>query len=86
MAEARQGIFRHEKTWREDQRIENGGECKEPMDGNFNPFPGAEIDKRIDNVELRVAEQYVSKADLQTMIARIETHMIRIEEKLDKLG
>ena len=49
MAEARQGLFRHEKTWREDQRIENGGECKEPMDGNFNPFPGAEIDKRIDS-------------------------------------
>ena len=48
MAEARQGLFRHEKIWRQDQRIENGGECKEPMDGNFNPFPGAEIDKRSD--------------------------------------
>ncbi len=45
-----------------------------------------EIDKRIDNVELRVAEQYVSKADLKTMIARIETHMIKSEEKLDRMS
>lgn len=24
-------------------------ECKEPMYGNFNPYPGAEIDKRADS-------------------------------------
>jgi hypothetical protein len=46
MAEARQGVFNHEKTWRQDQRIENAGECREPMVANFNPYPGTEIDKR----------------------------------------
>ena len=46
MSEARQGVFHHEKTWRQDQRNENAGECKEPLDGNFNPYPGIEIDKR----------------------------------------
>jgi len=49
MAEARKGVFHHEKTWRADQRIENEGDCKEPMPGNFNPYPGAEVDKRADS-------------------------------------
>tara|TARA_B100001778_G_C18587202_1_gene630467 strand:- start:1516 stop:1743 length:228 start_codon:yes stop_codon:yes gene_type:complete len=44
-----------------------------------------ELDKRIDQVELRVAEQYVSKADLEGMIDRVEGHLIRLENKLDKL-
>ncbi len=44
-----------------------------------------ELDKRVDQVELRVAEQYVSKADLDSMIDRVEGHLIRLENKLDKL-
>ena len=44
-----------------------------------------ELDKRVDEVELRVAEQYVSKADLNEMLGRVEQHMVRIENKLDKL-
>ena len=44
-----------------------------------------ELDKRIDQVELRVAEKYVSKADLDGMIDRVEGHLIRLENKLDKL-
>ena len=44
-----------------------------------------ELDKRVDEVELRVAENYVSKADLETMIDRVEGHLIRLENKLDKL-
>lgn len=46
MAEARQGVFHHERTWRADQRLENDGECKEPMHENFNPYPGNEFDTR----------------------------------------
>ncbi len=44
-----------------------------------------ELDKRIDAVELRVAEEYVSKEDLAGMIDRVEGHLIRLENKLDKL-
>ena len=44
-----------------------------------------ELDKRVDQVELRVAEQYVSKKDLESMLDRVETHLIRLENKLDKL-
>ena len=40
---------------------------------------------RVDSVELRVAEQYVSKADLEGMLDRVEGHLIRLENKLDKL-
>ena len=44
-----------------------------------------ELDKRVDSVELRVAENYVSKEDLSSMIDRVEGHLIRLENKLDKL-
>ena len=44
-----------------------------------------ELDKRIDQVELRVAEDYVSKEDLLSMMDRVEGHLIRLENKLDKL-
>ena len=44
-----------------------------------------ELDKRIDQVELRVAEEYVSKEDLMQMMDRVEGHLIRLENKLDKL-
>ena len=44
-----------------------------------------ELDKRVDEVELRVAENYVSKSDLNDMVDRVEGHLIRLENKLDKL-
>ena len=44
-----------------------------------------ELDQRVDGVELRVAERYVSKDDLDGMIDRVEGHLIRLENKLDKL-
>jgi hypothetical protein len=44
-----------------------------------------DLDQRVDGVELRVAERYVSKADLDGMIDRVEGHLIRLENKLDKL-
>ena len=43
------------------------------------------LDRRIDGVELNVAQEYVSKSDLQTMIDRMEDHMVRIENKLDQI-
>jgi len=44
-----------------------------------------ELDKRIDFIEVKVAEEYVSKNDLAGMMDRVEDHMVRIENKLDKL-
>ena len=44
-----------------------------------------EVDKRVDTVELRMAEAYVSKGDLQIMLSKMEGHMERIEDKLDAL-
>jgi len=44
-----------------------------------------EVDRRLDQVELRVAERYVSKKDLNEMLSRMEDHMVRIEEKLDRI-
>ena len=43
------------------------------------------LDRRIDSVELGVAQDYVSKSDLQSMIDRMEDHMVRIESKLDQI-
>jgi len=42
-----------------------------------------QLDKRLDGVEIRVATDYVSKKDLTAIVTRVESHMIRIEEKLD---
>ena len=44
-----------------------------------------DLDRRIDKVELRVAESYVSKGDFNVALSKMESHMIRIEEKLDAL-
>ena len=44
-----------------------------------------DLDSRIDNFELRVAENYVSKQDFSIALERVEAHMVRIETKLDKL-
>ena len=44
-----------------------------------------DVDKRLDGVELRIAESYVSKTEFIRSVASMEAHMVRIEEKLDKL-
>ena len=45
----------------------------------------SELDRRLDGVELRIAENYVTKTDLNDMVERVEMHMLRIENKLDKI-
>ena len=44
------------------------------------------LDSRVDAFELRVAENYVSKESFNITLERVEAHMIRIEEKIDKLN
>ena len=42
-----------------------------------------EVSRRVDAVELRVAKEYLSKAEFSSALERVETHMVRIEKKLD---
>jgi len=44
-----------------------------------------ELDRRVDGIEVKVAEKYVTKSDLTAMLDRVEDHMVRIENKLDNL-
>jgi len=44
-----------------------------------------ELDRRVDGVELRVAEDYISKNEFSLALERVEDHMVRIENKLDKI-
>jgi hypothetical protein len=46
----------------------------------------SELDHRVDKFELRVAENYVSKESFSSALERVEAHMIRIENKIDKLS
>lgn len=46
----------------------------------------SELDHRVDRFELRVAENYVSKESFSSALERVEAHMIRIENKIDKLN
>ena len=45
-----------------------------------------ELDRRLDGVELRVAQDYLSKAEFSSALERVEAHMVRIETKLDKIA
>ena len=44
-----------------------------------------DLDGRVDRFELRVAESYLSKTEFKGALERVEAHMVRIEDKLDKL-
>ena len=44
-----------------------------------------ELDQRLDNTELRIAENYLSKAEFSSALESVEAHMVRIENKLDKI-
>ena len=45
-----------------------------------------ELDTRIDGIELRVAENYLTKSEFSGALERVEQHMVRIENKLDRLA
>ena len=42
-----------------------------------------DLDRRVDGVELRMAEEYVNKSDFNSSVLRMEQHLVRIEDKLD---
>ena len=43
------------------------------------------LDKRVDEFSLTVATDYLSKEDFSKCLDRVETHMLRIENKLDQI-
>ena len=44
-----------------------------------------QLDTRVDRLELKLVESFTTKADFASAMERMESHMIRIEDKLDKL-
>ena len=45
-----------------------------------------ELDTRVDGIELRVAENYLTKSEFSGALERVEQHMVRIDNKLDRLA
>ena len=43
------------------------------------------LDNRVDSIELRVVQEFVTKDDFNSAMERMEGHMVRIEAKLDNL-
>ena len=43
------------------------------------------LDRRVDGIELRVVQDFVSKNELQVVMDRMESHLIRMEDKLDSI-
>ena len=46
----------------------------------------AHLDNKVDGIELRVVQEYVSKGDFNTALNRMEGHLIRMEDKLDAIA
>jgi len=44
-----------------------------------------QLDTRVDGIELRIVQDFVSKSDLQVALDRMENQMMRIEDKLDNI-
>lgn len=44
-----------------------------------------QVNGRIDSAELNVARNYISKGDFETAFRKMESHMVRIEDKLDQI-
>ena len=43
------------------------------------------IEKRMDTIELRLAQDYVDKTDLQTILERLDARIDRMDYKLDQI-
>jgi len=43
----------------------------------------AVLDQRIDVAELRAVQEFVTKDDFNAALTRVESHLIRMEDKID---
>lgn len=46
----------------------------------------AVLDSKVDKIELRVVQDYVTKGDFNNALTRMESHLIRMEDKLDAIA
>ena len=44
-----------------------------------------DMDQRLDRMEVRIAEKYITRQEVGKHIDRLEDHMIRMESKLDQV-
>jgi len=44
-----------------------------------------QLDHRVDRLELKLVESFTTKADFASAMERMEQHLVRIEDKMDKL-
>ena len=44
------------------------------------------LDNKVDKIELRVVQDYVTKGDFNNALTRMEGHLIRMEDKLDAIA
>ena len=45
-----------------------------------------QLDTRVDRIELRIVQEYVTKGDFNNALTRMEGHLIRMEDKLDAIA
>ena len=46
----------------------------------------AHLDQRLDGIELRAVQEFVSKDDFNNALTRMEQHLIRMEDKIDAIA
>jgi hypothetical protein len=46
----------------------------------------AVLDNKVDKIELRIVQEYVTKGDFNNALSRMEGHLIRMEDKLDAIA
>ena len=44
------------------------------------------LDNKLDKIEIRVVQAYVTKGDFNNALSRMESHLIRMEDKLDAIA
>jgi hypothetical protein len=44
------------------------------------------LDRRVDGIELTIVQGYVTKDDFNSALTRMEQHLIRMEDKIDKIA
>ena len=46
----------------------------------------AVLDTKVDKIELRVVQDYVTKGDFNNSLTRMEQHLVRMEDKIDAIA
>ena len=44
------------------------------------------LDQRLDGIELRAVQEFVTKDDFNNALTRMEQHLIRMEDKIDAIA